>query len=208
MIRDILHTGPVMPVIVIHRLDDAVPLARALVAGGVRVLEVTLRTPVALAAVRAICADVPDAIVGVGTVTRAEEFAAARDAGATFAVSPGVSPTLLAAARYSDMPYLPGVMTPSEVILAMEAGYAAMKLFPAKQAGGIDMLNALAGPFPHLVFCPTGGVDAATAADFLALPNVACVGGSWLAPPAAVARQDWADIEHRARETVQKLARK
>ncbi len=192
--REILALGPVMPVIVLDKVADAVPLARALVAGGIRVLEVTLRTPVALECVRAIHAEVPDAVVGVGTITRAEDFAAAREAGAVFGVSPGASPALLAASRCHDMPFIPGVMTPGDIIAALEAGYATLKFFPARQAGGIDMLKAFAGPFPQAVFCPTGGIDVASAADYLALPNVACVGGSWLAPSALVARGDWAAI--------------
>jgi len=197
--REILSLGPVLPVIVLDKVADAVPLARALVAGGVRVLEVTLRTPAALDCVRAIRAEVPDAVVGVGTMTRAEDFSAAVEAGATFGVSPGVSPALLAAARYHDLPFLPGVMTPADIIAALEAGYTSLKFFPAKQAGGIEMLKAFGGPFAQIAFCPTGGIDAASAPDYLALPNVACVGGSWLAPARLVANGDWAAIEQLAR---------
>jgi 2-dehydro-3-deoxyphosphogluconate aldolase/(4S)-4-hydroxy-2-oxoglutarate aldolase len=196
----IMRTGPVIPVIVIERAEDAVPLARALVAGGVRVLEVTLRTPVALAAIAAIAREVEDAIVGVGTITRTTDFDAALAAGARFGVSPGLTPELAAAARGSGLPLLPGVMTPSDVIAARAAGFEAMKLFPAQQAGGVGMLRALAGPFPELMFCPTGGVSAANAAQFLALPNVACVGGSWLTPRDAVAAGDWPRITALARE--------
>jgi 2-dehydro-3-deoxyphosphogluconate aldolase / (4S)-4-hydroxy-2-oxoglutarate aldolase len=144
-----------------------------------------------LASIRAIAHDVPDAIVGVGTVTQPEEFAAALDAGARFAVTPGLTPALIAAAKASPLPLLPGVMTPSEVIAARAAGFLQLKLFPARQAGGIPMLNALRGPFPDTIFCPTGGVTIETAPDFLALPNVACVGGSWLTPTAAMAANDW-----------------
>ncbi len=197
--REILSLGPVLPVIVLDKVADAVPLARALVAGGVRVLEVTLRTPAALDCVRAIRAEVPDAVVGVGTMTRAEDFSAAVEAGASFGVSPGVSPALLAAARYHDLPFLPGVMTPADIIAALEAGYTSLKFFPAKQAGGIEMLKAFGGPFAQVAFCPTGGIDAASAPDYLALPNVACVGGSWLAPARLVANGDWAAIEQLAR---------
>src|SRR5262249_29404075 len=157
-----------------------IPLAKALVAGGVRVLEVTLRTPVALAAVRAIAHEVADAIVGVGTISRPEDFQQATDAGARFGVTPGLTPELVDAARASGLPLLPGVMTPSEIIAARAAGFFALKLFPAEQAGGIAMLQALNGPFPDVTFCPTGGVTAANAPAFLALPNVGCVGGSWL----------------------------
>ncbi|RZT91919.1 2-dehydro-3-deoxyphosphogluconate aldolase/(4S)-4-hydroxy-2-oxoglutarate aldolase [Rivibacter subsaxonicus] len=198
-IRDLMHASPVMPVIVLDRVADAVPLARALVAGGIRVLEVTLRTAAALESVRAIRAEVPQALVGVGTVTTPAELDAAQAAGAVFGVSPGASPALLRAIAASGLPFLPGVMTPSDVIAAREAGFEALKLFPAAQAGGIGMLKALAGPFPGLVFCPTGGIDAGSAPDFLALPNVLCVGGSWLAPKALVEAGDWAGIERIAR---------
>ena len=196
---ELMRIGPVIPVIVVHRVEDAVPLARALVAGGVRVLEVTLRTPVALDAVRAIAREVEGAIVGVGTITRPAEFERAAAAGARFGVSPGFTDELADAARASAMPWLPGVMTPSDVIRAGAAGHAQLKLFPAQQAGGIAMLKALHGPFPDVVFCPTGGVTAETAPSFLALPNVACVGGSWLTPADAVAAGDWIRIERLAR---------
>lgn len=192
---EILSTGPVMPVIVLKRLEDAVPLARALVAGGVRVLEVTLRTPVALAAIDAIRKQVPEAIVGAGTVTRASEFEQAVAAGATFAVSPGLTSGLIAAARNSSIPLLPGVMTPSEAMVARDAGFTRLKLFPAQQAGGIGMLKAMGGPFPDLKFCPTGGITPETAVDYLRLSNVICIGGSWLAPEAAVAAGDWRAVE-------------
>ena len=198
-IRDVMRASPVMPVIVLDRVSDAVPLARALVAGGICVLEVTLRTAAALESVRVIRAEVPEALVGVGTITTPAELDAAQAAGAVFGVSPGASLSLLRAIAASGLPFLPGVMTPSEVIAARDAGFEAMKLFPAAQAGGIGMLKALAGPFPGLVFCPTGGIDASTAPAFLALPNVLCVGGSWLAPKALVEAGDWAAIEHIAR---------
>ena len=198
-IRELLHLGPVVPVIVINKPEDAVPLARALVEGGVRVLEVTLRTAVALDAIARIGREVKEAIVGVGTITRAEDFAAAVAAGARFGVSPGLTPELAAAAQASSLPLLPGVMTPSDVIAAGAAGFTAMKLFPALQAGGVAMLKALAGPFPDTVFCPTGGITLETAPEFLALPNVACVGGSWLTPTAAVERGDWDTITRLAR---------
>jgi 2-dehydro-3-deoxyphosphogluconate aldolase / (4S)-4-hydroxy-2-oxoglutarate aldolase len=200
-ILQVMRTGPMIPVIVIDRLEDAVPLARALVAGGVRVLELTLRTPVALQAIEKIVREVEGAIVGVGTITRAEDFAAALKAGARFGVSPGLTPALVAAAKASGLPLLPGVMTPSDVIAARAAGYTELKLFPAHQAGGIGMLKALSGPFPDVSFCPTGGITAATAADFLALPNVVCVGGSWLTPQDAIAAGDWERITALACET-------
>ncbi|QNM98451.1 bifunctional 4-hydroxy-2-oxoglutarate aldolase/2-dehydro-3-deoxy-phosphogluconate aldolase [Chitinimonas koreensis] len=199
-IREIMRASPVMPVIVIDRVEDAVPLAQALVAGGIRVLEVTLRTAAALDSIRAIAAAVPEAIVGVGTVTRPAQFAEVKAAGAVFAVTPGLTEELAAAARAADMPLLPGVMTPSEVIAALGWGFDAMKLFPAEQAGGIGMLKALGGPLAEVLFCPTGGVSLESAPKFLALPNVGCVGGSWLVPKDRVAAGDWAAITTLARE--------
>jgi 2-dehydro-3-deoxyphosphogluconate aldolase/(4S)-4-hydroxy-2-oxoglutarate aldolase len=199
-ISDVMRVGPVIPVIVIEHLAQAVPLARALVAGGVSVLEVTLRTPVALAAVRAIVDEVPEALVGVGTLTRPEDMREALEAGARFGVSPGLTPELIEAARNSGLRLLPGVMTPSEIIAAKLAGFRELKLFPAQQAGGVGMLKALAGPFPDMVFCPTGGITAETALEFLALPNVACVGGSWLTPQAALAAADWEAITALAKQ--------
>lgn len=193
-VLELMRLGPVIPVIVVDAAEQAVPLARALVAGGVRVLEVTLRTPAALDAVRAIARGVEGAIVGVGTITRAGDFARSIDAGARFGVSPGLTPELVAAARDSGLPLLPGVMTPSDVIAARAAGFTALKLFPALQAGGVGMLKAMAGPFPDVTFCPTGGITAASAPEYLALPNVACVGGSWLTPRAALAAGDWPAI--------------
>lgn len=199
-ILDILRAGPVVPVVVIERLGDAVPLARALLAGGVRVLEVTLRTSVALQAMQAIVAEVEGVIIGAGTMTKPEDFERCRHAGAMFGVSPGLTAELGAAARASGLPLLPGVMTPSEVIAARAAGFRHLKLFPAEQAGGPGMLKALAGPFPDVTFCPTGGISAANAAEYLALRNVACVGGSWLAPADAVAAGEWPRITALARE--------
>lgn len=196
---ELMRVGPVIPVIVIEDLAKAVPLAEALVAGGVRVLEITLRTPVALDAIRAIANEVPDAIVGVGTITDPADFERSIAAGARFGVSPGLTPALIEAALACHLPLLPGVMTPSDVLAARAAGFTALKLFPAQQAGGIGMLKALAGPFPGVTFCPTGGITAASAADFLALPNVGCVGGSWLTPKDLVAAGDWRGITALAR---------
>ena len=193
-VLDILRLGPVMPVLVIDDLAHAVPLARALVAGGIRVLEVTLRTPVALDAVRAICAAVPDAVVGVGTIVLPHDLADSKAAGAVFGVSPGLTASLLEAARQTGLPLLPGTMTPSDVMTAHAAGLDACKLFPAAVAGGVAMLKALYGPFADMTFCPTGGIDAASAPQYLALPNVACVGGSWLTPKALVQAGDWPAI--------------
>jgi 2-dehydro-3-deoxyphosphogluconate aldolase/(4S)-4-hydroxy-2-oxoglutarate aldolase len=165
-----------------------------------RVLEITLRTPAALAAVAAMRKAVPDAIIGVGTLTRAVDFAASDRAGAQFGVTPGLTPELAAASRGARFPLLPGVMTPTELITARAAGFNVLKLFPAQQAGGVGMLQALGAPFPDVLFCPTGGITRATAPDYLALPNVVCVGGSWLAPKAMLAAGDWAAIEALARD--------
>ena len=198
-IRAILALAPVVPVLTVTRIEDAAPLARALVAGGLPVLEVTLRTPVGLDAVAAMRRAAPGAVIGVGTVTRAEELERAERAGARFAVSPGFAPALAAAAARGGCPLLPGVMTPSELMAARAAGFTALKLFPAQPAGGVGMLRALGAPFPDVVFCPTGGVTAANAAEYLALDNVACVGGSWVAPADRVAAGDWAAIEVLAR---------
>lgn len=197
---DIMRASPVIPVIAIDDIAHAVPLAKALVGGGIRVLEITLRTAHGLPAIRAIAEQVPGAIVGVGTLTRAEEFNMARDAGAVFGVSPGLTPALIAAAKQSGLPLLPGVMTPSEVMAARESGFQQLKLFPAVPAGGIGMLNAIAGPLPDVVFCPTGGITPETAPQFLACANVACVGGSWLTPKDAMAAQDWDRIASLARQ--------
>jgi len=193
--------GPVIPVIVLQRLEDAVPLAQALVDGGVRVLEVTLRTPIALRCMEAIARAVPDAIVGAGTVRNAADAQAAKDVGCRFAVSPGYSSAVGLACRDIGLPLLPGVATASEVMQANADGYGFLKFFPATAAGGIPMLKALAGPFPDVVFCPTGGITAETAAQFLALPNVKVCGGSWLTPAEAVDAKDWQRITDLARAT-------
>jgi 2-dehydro-3-deoxyphosphogluconate aldolase/(4S)-4-hydroxy-2-oxoglutarate aldolase len=198
-IDDILQAGPVMPVVVIDDSAHAVPLARALVAGGIRAIEITLRTGAALDAVQAIARDVPGAIPGVGTALTGADVLAALEAGAKFIVSPGATPALMEAAIGSGLPFLPGVATASELMAGMAAGLSAFKFFPAAQAGGVEGLKALAGPFPHARFCPTGGVNAANAASYLALPNVACVGGSWLAPREMIAAGAFAKIETLAR---------
>ncbi|MFJ3056349.1 bifunctional 4-hydroxy-2-oxoglutarate aldolase/2-dehydro-3-deoxy-phosphogluconate aldolase [Herbaspirillum sp. NPDC087042] len=196
---EIMRASPVIPVIAIDKFEHAVPLARALVAGGIRVLEITLRTEHGLPAIRAIAESVPDAIVGVGTLTSPEEFVASRDAGAVFGVSPGLTPALIEAAKRSGLPLLPGVMTPSEVMAAREAGFRQLKLFPAVPAGGIGMLNGIAGPLADVSFCPTGGITQETAPQFLACKNVVCVGGSWLTPKAAIEAGDWDKITEIAR---------
>ena len=198
-IDDILRVGPVMPVVVIDDAARAVPLARALVAGGIRAIEITLRTGAALEAIQAIARDVPDAIPGVGTAVTGADVLAALDAGARFIVSPGSTPALMEAALGSGLPFLPGVATASELMAGMAAGLSAFKFFPAAQAGGVEGLKALGGPFPNARFCPTGGVSPANVAAYLALPNVACVGGSWIAPREMIAAGDFAKIEQLAR---------
>ncbi len=187
----LLARTPVVPVLTVESIASAVCLARALVAGGLPILEVTLRTETALAAIEAIGDEVEGAIVGAGTVLTADELSAVERIGARFAVSPGATSALLDAAEDSSMPLLPGAQTPSEVMALLARGYAVMKFFPAEPAGGIATVKALAGPFPEARFCPTGGVTEANARDFLALETVICVGGSWVAPSAAVAAGDW-----------------
>lgn len=197
-VRSILQRAPVIPVIVIDDVAQAVPLAQALVAGGLPVLEVTLRTTAGLAAISAMRRHVPEAIVGVGTLTAPEQVVQARDAGAQFGVSPGFTPEIAGQCQTNGWPFLPGVMTPSEAMRARAAGFTCCKLFPARQAGGVDMLKALHAVFPQLLFCPTGGITAQDAADYLALPNVACVGGSWVAPTRLVQSAGWDAIRQLA----------
>jgi 2-dehydro-3-deoxyphosphogluconate aldolase/(4S)-4-hydroxy-2-oxoglutarate aldolase len=197
-IREILAASPVVPVIVVDRLEQAVPLAQALVDGGLPVLEVTLRSGIALQAIHEIAVSVSSAIVGAGTVTRPEQLHACIDAGARFAVSPGLTDELIAASADVRLPFLPGVFTPSEVMRAYAHGFDALKLFPAMQAGGLGMLKAMHGPLPDAVFCPTGGIDADNFVDFLALPNVACVGGSWVCPADAIRQHDWERVRRLA----------
>ncbi len=195
----VLDLAPVVPVVVVADAVDAVPLARALVAGGLPAIEVTLRTPAALDAIRAIAAEVPRALVGAGTVITPEQVAAGTAAGAGFLVSPGWTEALLVAMRGAGVPFLPGVSTTSEVVALLERGVREMKFFPAQAAGGTAFLKSLAGPLPQARFCPTGGIGPATAPEYLALPNVGCVGGSWMVPADAVAAGDWARIEELAR---------
>ncbi len=201
----VMQDAPVIPVIVLHDVAHAVPMARALVAGGIRMLEVTLRTPQALACMEAIAKEVPEAVVGAGTVRSAADAAAAARAGAQFAVSPGYTRAVGLACRDQGLSLLPGVATGSEIMMAQEDGYTHLKFFPAMQAGGPAMLKAWAGPFFDVKFCPTGGVTPSNAAEFLSLPNVACVGGSWLVPGDALAQGDWGRIEALARQTSQLL---
>ncbi len=190
--------APVIPVLVIEEADNAAPMAAALVAGGLPVLEVTLRTPAALPALAAM-AKVPGARVGAGTVLSAHDAARAKAAGAEFAVAPGATPGLIAACVARDLPLMPGAATASEVMALLEQGYTMLKFFPAAAAGGREMLSALAGPLPRVRFCPTGGIREDNAAEYLALPNVVCVGGSWIAPPDLIAARDWDGITDRAR---------
>ena len=198
----VMQDAPVIPVIVLNDVAHAVPMARALVAGGVRMLEVTLRTPHALACIEAIARDVPEAVVGAGTVRTAADAQAAAMAGARFAVSPGYTLAVGQACRDVGLALLPGVATGSEIMMAQEDGLTELKFFPAMQAGGPAMLKAWSGPFSDVRFCPTGGVSLLNAADFLALPNVVCVGGSWLVPADALAQGEWARITQLARDTL------
>lgn len=198
--QDVMADAPVIPVIVLSDVAHAVPLARALVAGGIRMLEVTLRTPAALACIEMIAKEVPDAVVGAGTVRSAADAQAAAMAGARFAVSPGYTHGIGKACHDLGLALLPGVATGSEILAAQEDGYQALKFFPAQQAGGVPMLKAWQGPFGDVTFCPTGGVQPGNAREFLALPNVACVGGSWLTPADAIASGQWGRITDLARE--------
>ena len=198
-IRDIVAKAPVIPIVVVDDPAAAVPLARALVEGGLPVIEVTLRTEAAVTAARAMIDQVPGAVVGLGTVTQRDHIAAALDISARFIVSPGFSPELAQHARRANLPYLPGIMTPSELMMAQALGLTVLKFFPAEPAGGVAALKALHGPFPDVRFCPTGGIDAAKAPAYLALPNVIAVGGSWVAPKAAIDAGDWRRITDLAR---------
>jgi 2-dehydro-3-deoxyphosphogluconate aldolase/(4S)-4-hydroxy-2-oxoglutarate aldolase len=197
----VMQDAPVIPVIVLNDIAHAVPMARALVAGGIRMLEVTLRTPQALACIEAIARDVPEAVVGAGTVRTRADAQAASMAGALFAVSPGYTSGVGQACRDVGLALLPGVVTGGEIMMAQEDGFTELKFFPALQAGGTAMLKAWGGPFFDVKFCPTGGVTLQNASDFLALPNVVCVGGSWLVPADALAQSDWARVTQLARDT-------
>jgi len=190
----LFEQATIIPVLTIERLEDAVPLAKALVAGGVRTLEITLRTPVAIESAKAIMADVPEAVVGIGTILNADDLARAEGIGARFGISPGATPDLLKAAAASALPFAPGIATASELMLALAHGFNLVKFFPAEQSGGIKALRALAGPFPEVRFCPTGGIGEANAASWLAEPNVVAVGGSWLCPAADIRSGNWAGI--------------
>ncbi|WP_326669026.1 bifunctional 4-hydroxy-2-oxoglutarate aldolase/2-dehydro-3-deoxy-phosphogluconate aldolase [Streptomyces canus] len=200
MSPSLLDLAPVVPVVVLQDASDAVPLARALVAGGLPAIEVTLRTPVALDAIRAIAGEVPEAVVGAGTVITPDQVTETVAAGARFLVSPGWTDVLLAAMRASGVPFLPGVSTTSEVVALLERGVTEMKFFPAEAAGGTAYLKSLAGPLPQARFCPTGGIGPGNAPEYLSLPNVGCVGGTWMLPADAIAARDWERVEALARE--------
>jgi 2-dehydro-3-deoxyphosphogluconate aldolase / (4S)-4-hydroxy-2-oxoglutarate aldolase len=207
LIAELIGKVPVIPVLVIDRAEDAVPIAQALVAGGLTVLEVTLRTQAALAAVSAIRKSVPDALVGVGSVVEASQFKTSARAGAQFAVSPGSTHSLHDAAEQSGVPWLPGAQSVSEVLNLRELGYRMLKFFPAQAAGGLPFLRSIAGPVADVQFCPTGGVSPSNARDYLALPNVRCVGGSWLTPSESIAERRWDDIRKLAEQASSLAAR-
>ncbi|MEX3526077.1 MAG: bifunctional 4-hydroxy-2-oxoglutarate aldolase/2-dehydro-3-deoxy-phosphogluconate aldolase [Burkholderia sp.] len=202
-IHDIVKLGPVIPVLAFATVEQGEHVSRALHAGGVKVLEITLRTEAGLKAIERASQLADDIVVGVGTITRPEHCALAKKAGAQFGVSPGLTRDMHRAAKDAGLPLLPGVMTPTDIIAALELGYEVVKFFPAQQAGGIPMLQAFHGPFPTLKFCPTGGISAQSAPDFLKQPNVVCVGGSWLTPKAALAAQDWAEVTRLAQAASQ-----
>ena len=199
-IEKILASAPVVPVVVIEKLEDAAPLARALYNGGLKALEITLRTPIAAEAVKLMKAEVPEAYVGTGTVVDKASFNASVEAGADFMVSPGVSDELLALAKESTIPFLPGAATPSEVMNLAAHGFKFLKVFPAEAAGGAAMLKSIGGPLPDITFCPTGGISLATAPDYLALNNVICVGGTWMLDKQLIENKDWQAIETLARQ--------
>ncbi|MBS0528501.1 MAG: bifunctional 4-hydroxy-2-oxoglutarate aldolase/2-dehydro-3-deoxy-phosphogluconate aldolase [Proteobacteria bacterium] len=201
----IFASAKVIPVLTIERVADAVPLARALVAGGVRVLEVTLRTPVAVDAATAIIAEVPDAVVGIGTILNPDDLARTETLGARFGISPGATPDLLEAAAASHLPFAPGIATASELMTVLAHGFQLAKFFPAEQSGGIKALRALAGPFPQVRFCPTGGIGEANAPAWLAEPNVVAVGGSWLCPAPDIRAGNWAGITAMCQRTMKML---
>ena len=207
IMRALLQKTPIMPVLVLNDIATAMAIAQTLARVGINTLEITLRTPQALDIVAALVKNCPESLIGVGTVLTVEQLQQVQDLGASFAVSPGLSTTLVAAAQRLGLPLLPGVATPSEVMRAKELGVDTLKFFPAQAAGGIAMLKALAGPFPDILFCPTGGIDESNVAAYLELANVICVGGSWLIPSRAVAQQQWSSIEQLAQRCLQQFGR-
>ncbi|BAJ02285.1 bifunctional 4-hydroxy-2-oxoglutarate aldolase/2-dehydro-3-deoxy-phosphogluconate aldolase [Shewanella violacea] len=200
--QDIFKRSPIVPVMVINKIEDAVPLARALVAGGISVLEVTLRTPCALEAITKIAKEVPDALVGAGTVLNEEQLQQAVDAGAQFIITPGATPSLLEAAMAGNIPLIPGVASISEVMVGMSLGYTNFKFFPAEASGGVNALKAFSGPLADIRFCPTGGITPSSYRDYLALKNVDCIGGSWIAPTDAMEQGDWSRITDLCKEAI------
>lgn len=203
---DIFAAGPVVPVLVVHDVEKAVPMAKALMAGGIKVLEVTLRTPAALDVIRVIAQEVPDALIGAGTVTNAQQLTEVIEAGAKFAISPGMTADLLQAGRESEIPLIPGISSTSDLMKGKDAGYTFMKFFPAEASGGIKAIKSISGPFPDVTFCPTGGIGPGNFKDYLALKNVACVGGSWVAPDDAIETGDWDRITQLAKEACEGAA--
>lgn len=203
--RHVLGRCKLMPVVSIESADHAIPLAEALLAGGVNVIEITLRTPAALAAIENIARHVPEMWVGAGTIVYPQQLASVADAGSRFALSPGLTPAVLDAAQAQSMPFIPGVATASDIMLGMAAGLDTFKFFPAESAGGVASLQAFAGPFAGVLFCPTGGIRPDTAASYLAVSNVACVGGSWLTPAALMRSQSWGEITGIARQSLLRL---
>ena len=201
---EIFEQGPVVPVLVIDSVDDALPIAKALIAGGVNVLEVTLRTKAAMDVIRIIAKELPEAYVGAGTVTNREQLAAVTEAGAKFAISPGLTADLLQAGKEGTIPLIPGISNISDLMKAKDAGYNYLKFFPAEAAGGVKTLKSIAGPFPDVKFCPTGGIGPGNYQDYLALPNVKCVGGSWLAPADVIENKEWSAITELAKQATGK----
>ena len=200
--EEIFAAGPVVPVLVINDVEQAVPLAKALMEGGIKVLEVTLRTPAAIDVIKRIAQEVPDSLIGAGTVTNAQQLKAVVEAGAKFAISPGMTADLLKAGMDSEIPLIPGISSTSDLMKGKDAGYTHMKFFPAEASGGVKAIKSISGPFPDVTFCPTGGIGPDNYNDYLALNNVKCVGGSWLAPDDAIESGDWARITQLAKEAV------
>ena len=200
--EEIFTAGPVVPVLVINDVEKAVPLAKALMEGGIKVLEVTLRTPAAIDVIKRIAQEVPDSLIGAGTVTNAQQLKAVVEAGAKFAISPGMTADLLKAGMDSEIPLIPGISSTSDLMKGKDAGYTHMKFFPAEASGGVKAIKSISGPFPDVTFCPTGGIGPNNYNDYLALNNVKCVGGSWLAPDDAIESGDWARITQLAKEAV------
>ena len=201
--EEVFNAGPVVPVLVVNDVEKAVPLANALIEGGIKVLEVTLRTEAALSVIERIAKEVPEAFIGAGTVTNAESLKSVNDAGAKFAISPGLTANLLSAGMSGSIPLIPGISSISDLMTAADHGYEFLKFFPAEAAGGIKAIKSIGGPFPNITFCPTGGIGPANYLDYLALKNVRCVGGSWLAPDSAVEANDWAQITELAKAAVE-----